>query len=75
MQTPMSAIKLTAIAAALAMSLASTAMAQRVYRNHLASGGAGTHSTALRTGSAWNTLKVHRNHNGYFPGPSRYGPR
>jgi hypothetical protein len=32
-----------------------------------ASGGAGTHSTAVRTGSAINRTKIHRSLNGYPP--------
>jgi hypothetical protein len=66
----MSTIKTLAIAAALAVGASSLAMAQGMSSgntsgNAAASGGAGTHSTAQKTGSAANTNKVIRNHNGY----------
>ncbi len=65
----MSTFKTLAIAAALAIGASSLAMAQgmsgNTAGNAAASGGAGTHSSAQRTGSAANTNKVIRNHNGY----------
>jgi len=67
----MTSLKTVAIAAALALGAASMAMAQApstTGRNAEASGGAGTHSSAVHTGSAANTQKtIQKNQNGYRP--------
>ncbi len=63
-----STLKSIAVAVALLVSGASMAMAQ----NYMASGGAGTHSTAVKTGTASNTQKVFGNQNGYQPGCIRF---
>jgi hypothetical protein len=67
----MSALKILATATALLIGAASLATAQtpdwRLRRNAQASGGAGTHSTAVRTGSAINRQKIHHRLNGYPP--------
>lgn len=66
-----STIKL-AIAAALIAGASSMAMAQmsgpsssNTPGNAAASGGAGTHSSAVKTGSHANSKKVYHNQNGY----------
>lgn len=66
----MSTLKILAIAGALALGASSVAMAQmapngNTQRNAAASGGAGTHSSALNTGTARSTQKVIHNQNGY----------
>jgi hypothetical protein len=61
-------VKSIAIVATVLLGAASMAMAQApgsVRRNHMASGGPGTHSTQLKTGSASNTQKLMKNQNGY----------
>jgi hypothetical protein len=64
----MSNIKSLAIAAALLVSASSLAMAQSTQNNAAASGGAGTHEGAMKSGSAANSQKVYGNQNGYAPG-------
>jgi Spy/CpxP family protein refolding chaperone len=67
----MSTIKTLAIAAALAISASSLAMAQQSGSpagNAAASGGPGTHQGAEKTGSASNKEKVEKNQNGYQGG-------
>lgn len=64
----MSTFKTLAMAAALlagASTLASAQMSGNSGSNAAVSGGSGTHATAPRTGSAANTQKVIKNHNGY----------
>lgn len=65
----MHTVKTIAFAAALAFGAASVAMAQNGSPafNARHSGGSGTHSTAVKTGSSANTQKVDRNQNGYQP--------
>lgn len=63
-------VKTLAIAAALAVGASSFALAQyggNTARNAAASGGSGTHQSSQKTGSAANTQKVQKNHNGYRP--------
>ncbi|HEY2533192.1 MAG TPA: hypothetical protein VGJ20_35555 [Xanthobacteraceae bacterium] len=61
----MKTAKTLALAAVLAVGAMSLAMAQTTDNNAAASGGAGTHSTSQKTGSAANTHKVMKNKNGY----------
>ncbi|MGH6672764.1 MAG: hypothetical protein ACRECV_12430 [Xanthobacteraceae bacterium] len=65
----MSTLKTIALAAALGLGAISVAMAQNGSPafNARHSGGAGTHSTAVKTGSSANTQKVIKNQNGYHP--------
>ncbi len=64
----MSTIKKIAVAAALLVGASSLAMAQSTQNNAAASGGAGTHAGAMKSGSAENNQKVYGNHNGYAAG-------
>ena len=69
----MSKITSLAIAAALLVGASSlvmsqSAMAQSTQNNAAASGGPGTHSGAIKSGSAENNQKVQKNQNGYAPG-------
>jgi Spy/CpxP family protein refolding chaperone len=71
----MSIVKTLAVATALAVGASSLAMAQMSSgangspaNNAAASGGAGTHQGAEKTGSASNTQKVIKNQNGYQGG-------
>lgn len=72
----MSGIKTLAIVAALLTSASSLAMTQapgntppgNTGTNAAASGGPGTHTGAMRSGSQANSHKVYKNQNGYQPG-------
>jgi hypothetical protein len=64
----MSTLKTITLAAALAVGASSFAMAQpngNPAANAGASGGSGTHQSAVKTGSASNTQKTIHNQNGY----------
>jgi hypothetical protein len=64
----MSNVKTIAVAAALLIGASSLAMAQSTGNNAAASGGAGTHAGAMKSGSASNSQKVEKNQNGYSGG-------
>lgn len=64
----MSKAKTIAIATALLIGASSLAMAQSTGSNAAASGGPGTHSGAMKSGSSSNTQKVEKNQNGYSGG-------
>lgn len=64
----MSALKIFATAAAVLIGASSLVMAQTsgsVRHDSAASGGAGTHSSSVKTGGAANTQKIQKNQNGY----------
>jgi hypothetical protein len=70
----MSIVKMLAVASVLAIGASPMAMAQmsgsssgNSSLNAQASGGSGTHQSAVKTGSGANTQKVIKNQNGYRP--------